>query len=272
MKFCGVIGSPITHSKSSAIFNRIFSDRKMDAFYASLDIKIRELESFVGAAKEHFCGYNVTAPHKIPIIQHLDSIDPKAQEIGSVNLVRITGGEAVGYNTDLAGFSYAVRDLDFNGKRILVAGSGGIFRTVGYHILNSSRPEAFHVASREPGNARKELAGTPVTGVIKIISMTEAALHQYDVLINCTPIGTYPQVSASPFTDRTIDNAKIGIDVVYNPAVTKFLSRMAANGSRIVTGEDLFVYQAVETMKILFGSEVNPEDVRKILREVMSYE
>ncbi|MEM0155805.1 MAG: shikimate dehydrogenase [Thermoplasmataceae archaeon] len=272
MKLCGVIGSPITHSKSSAIFNRIFSEHNIDAFYASLDIKSRELGIFVKASREHFCGYNVTAPHKIPILQHLDSMDPKAREIGSVNLVRITDGEAVGYNTDLAGFSFAVRDLDFNGKRILVAGTGGIFRTVGFHILNTSRPEAFHVASREPGNARKELAGTPVTGASKIISMTEASLHQYDVLINCTPIGTFPQVSASPFTDRTIDSAKIGIDVVYNPAVTKFLSRMAANGSRIVTGEDLFVYQAFETMKILFGNEVNLDDVRKILREVMSYE
>lgn len=272
MKLSGLIGNPIGHSKSSAIFNRIFSSRKMEAFYVSMDIKPKELEDFVKASKTAFCGYNVTAPFKISIMQYLDSIDPEAEKIGSVNLIRVSGSKTTGYNTDMAGFARAVKDIDFNNKRILVAGSGGIFRTVAYYILQSSRPAVFHVASRDPIEARKGLSGTPITGAAKIISMTEVALRQYDVLINCTPLGTYPQISASPFIDRTIDSASIGIDVVYNPPMTHFLNRMSSKGGKIVTGEDLFIYQALESMRILFKMNVDPEEVRKILREVLSYE
>ena len=268
MKLAGVIGSPIGHSKSSMIFNSIFTRQRIDAFYMSVDVKPGELEAFAKASAETFAGYNVTAPHKVSIIKYMDSIEPEAAEIGAVNLVRIVNGKSVGYNVDLAGFAAAVNNsqVDFHGKNILIAGYGGIFRTVSYYIFRNFHPNSVDVMVRDPVKAGEKLMDYVFRDKVALVSSREADRKSHDILINCTPLGTYPDISGMPFSDKLLNSASVGIDVVYNPPVTGFLNRMARKGATIVTGEDLFIYQAIESMKILFGVTVMKDEILEILR------
>ncbi|MHB1709669.1 MAG: shikimate dehydrogenase family protein [Thermoplasmataceae archaeon] len=267
MKLAAVIGSPIAHSKSSLIFNTIFSRLGMSAFYLSVELKPMELESFVRASAETFTGYNVTSPHKVSIMKYLDFIVPEASQIGSVNLVRIEEGKTTGYNVDIAGIAAALTNssIDFNAKDILIAGSGGIFRTVAYYIFRNFVPASVYVMVRNMERARKELADYIFGGSIKLVSGEDAVSRSYDILINCTPLGTYPDITGIPFPEKLLGSAAVGIDVVYNPPITRFLGSMASNGAKIVTGRDLFVYQAIESIKILFGISAKKDEILGII-------
>jgi len=270
MMLSGVIGSPIGHSRSSLIFNSIFAAHGIDAFYLSMDVKPGELDGFCRASAQSFAGYNVTAPHKISVMNYLDSIEPAAAEIGSVNLVRIVGGKSRGYNVDLAGFAAAIMDsgVNLNGKRILIAGSGGIFRAVSHYIFSNFKPESVDVMVRDTASAGKKLSDYVFRDRFSIISGEKAIEKEYEVLINCTPVGTYPRILETPFPDALIGKASIGIEVVYNPPMTEFLKRMSDRGGKVVTGENLFIYQAMESMRILFGLIVAKEEIIKILGTV----
>jgi shikimate dehydrogenase len=270
MKLAGVIGSPIVHSKSSLIFNTIFSRLGMSAFYLSVELKPMELESFVRASADTFVGYNVTSPHKISIMKYLHSIVPEASEIGSVNLVKIDGGKPKGYNVDIAGIAAAFTNssIDFNAKDILIAGSGGIFRTVAYYIFSNSVPASVYVMVRDRERARNDLVDYRFYSNINLVSREDAGKRKYDVLINCTPLGTYPEIAGMPFPENLLSSASVGIDMVYNPPITEFLGAMSNNGAKIVTGRDLFIYQAMESMKILFGISVKKDEILGIMGEL----
>ncbi len=267
MKLAGVIGSPIAHSKSSLIFNTIFSRLGMSAFYLSIELKPMELESFVRASADTFTGYNVTSPHKVSIMKRLDFIVPEASEIGSVNLVKIEEGKTTGYNVDIAGIAaaFANSSIDFNAKDILIAGSGGIFRTVAYYIFRNSVPSSVYVMVRDTERARNDLADYIFSGSINLVSGKDAGKRKYDILINCTPVGTYPDTTGMPFPETLLGSASVGIDMVYNPPITGFLGSMSNNGAKIVTGRDLFIYQAIESMKILFGISVKKDEILGII-------
>ena len=271
MKLAGVIGSPIAHSKSSLIFNAIFSRLSMSAFYLSIELKPMELEPFVRASTNTFTGYNVTSPHKVSIMKYLDFIVPEASEIGSVNLVKIEEGKTRGYNVDIAGIAaaFANSSIDFNAKDILIAGSGGIFRTVAYHIFRNFVPASVYVMVRDMERARSDLANYIFSSSINLVSRNDAGKRKYDILINCTPLGTYPDTAGMPFPENILNSASIGIDVVYNPPITGFLGAMANNGAKIVTGRDLFIYQAIESMKILFGISVKKDEIAGIIGGVL---
>ncbi len=270
MKLAGVIGSPIAHSKSSLIFNTIFTSLGMSAFYLSIELKPMELEPFVRASVDTFTGYNVTSPHKVSIMKYLDFIVPEASEIGSVNLVRVEEGKTTGYNVDISGIAaaFANSSIDFNAKDILIAGSGGIFRTVAYHIFRNFVPASVYVMVRDTEKARNDLADYIFRNNINLVSRKDAGKRKYDVLINCTPLGTYPDTAGMPFPENLLDTASVGIDVVYNPPITGFLGAMANNGAKIVTGRDLFIYQAIESMKILFGILVKKDEIAGIIGKV----
>ena len=226
-----------------------------------------ELEPFVRAFINTFTGYDVTSPHKASIMKYLDFIVPDASEIGSVNLVRVEEGKTTGYNVDISGIAaaFANSSIDFNAKDILIAGSGGIFRTVAYHIFRNFVPSSVYVMVRDTEKARNDLVDYVFRNNINLASRKDAGKRKYDVLINCTPLGTYPDTAGMPFPENLLDTASVGIDMVYNPPITGFLGTMSNNGAKIVTGRDLFAYQAVESMKILFGISVKKDEIIGII-------
>ncbi len=240
----GLIGRPVTHSIGQIVFNRIYAFEGINAVYLAIDVMKGELENFVRKSS-FMLAYNVTIPHKVSIINFLDRIDKSASKTGSVNLVY----DGCGFNTDYSGFGFAMKKnhIDFNGKKTIIAGTGGIFRTV-YRYIRDNFPESdITVKSRDPARASRTL-----NGIIEGESIVNESNEKYDILINCTPLGTYPD-SGNPFEMKNVADGSIGIDAVYNPPETPFLKMIAGAGGRSINGLDLYAGQAAETFRIIFG-------------------
>ncbi len=165
--------------------------------------------------------------------------------IGSVNLVK----DRCGFNTDYAGFGLTVKKngINFSGKKTIIAGTGGIFRTVYRYIIDNFPGSDITIKSRDPARARQVLQG-----MIEGENIVRESSEKYDILINCTPLGTYPD-SGNPFEMKNVADGSTGIDAVYNPPETPFLRMIADSGGRSINGLDLYAGQAAETFRIIFG-------------------
>ena len=259
MQLTGLIGRPVTHSWSQTLFNALYESEGIDAIYISIDLTEKNLGRFVKFSRKDFLGYNVTAPHKVSIRRFLDQEDPVSSRTGSVNLVKNNSGELKGFNTDYAGFMSSIKTngVDFNGKRILIAGTGGTFRTVTDILIHDFSPSGISVQSRNPEKAAKNVPGYAKEFGNEIITAEEAEKRgAFDVFINCTPVGTFPDMEVSPFSDSVISEGATGIDMVYNPPETEFMKQIISRKGKAVGGRDLFISQAVESFRILFDRDI----------------
>ncbi|BAB60482.1 shikimate 5-dehydrogenase [Thermoplasma volcanium GSS1] len=238
----GLIGHPVSHSIGQIVYNRYFQKKGLNAIYLSIDIFPETLKYFMSYASK-MDGFNVTIPHKISIMDYLDQIDWEARSIGSVNLVKTEDGLLKGFNTDYYGIEYMFKKggVDVSGKSIVVAGSGGIARTV-IHYLIKNNAKSVTVKARDVKLAKNKLNAYDV-------DIKEYANNDYDIYINCTPLGT--EAVGDPFPEVQFGKGKIAVDVVYNPPVTPFLKRAGISGSKTLSGLDLYIGQAIKTLDIL---------------------
>ncbi|AAT43185.1 shikimate dehydrogenase [Picrophilus oshimae] len=262
MIISGLIGRPVTHSIGQLVYNRIFKDLKMDAIYMSFDIIKENLGIFCKYAAENMAGFNVTAPYKNDIIKYTNSVDSISLKTGSVNLVRVLDNRLYGYNSDYAGFIKTMdeNNIELKNKRILISGTGGIARTVFNAIKDKNVNADVSFLSR---SGRKPW----IPENINVYNYNNVK-DDYDILINCTPLGTYPDNSIA-FPDNIIKKVT-GIDVVYNPVRTRFLSIVESNGGRAVNGVDLFTGQGVETLKLIFNMDLDYNDFKLYVLKALS--
>lgn len=270
MQLTGLIGRPVTHSWSQTLFNALYESEGIDAIYISIDLTERNLGRFVKFSKKGFLGYNVTAPHKVNIRKFLDNGDPISERTGAVNLVKNDSGTLTGFNTDYMGFINAVKtnNIDFSGKRILIAGTGGTFRTVSDVLIHDYKPAKIAVQSRDPKAASNNIPQYAKEYGVEIMSAVEAQKEgPYDIFINCTPVGTFPDVDFTPFPDSTINERAIGIDMVYNPPETEFMKQIERKNGKAIGGRCLFLSQARETFKILFERDIELASFERALKD-----
>ncbi|MCY0851317.1 MAG: shikimate dehydrogenase [Thermoplasma acidophilum] len=246
----GLIGNPVSHSIGQILYNRIFQDMGIDAFYLAMDVHMNVLPAFL---KNSFFlkAFNVTIPHKVSIIPFLDDLDEIASQTRSVNLVIREQSRMKGYNTDYYGLDYALsfNQVEIEEKRIVIAGSGGIARTVIRYMLDHGAHRV-DVLTRNAQNARRNLD-------IPGIGLHENIDEDYDIYVNCTPLGTLGD--GDPFSTVDFRSGRTGIDLVYNPPDTPFLKRMRNAGGRTVSGLDVFIGQGLRTLELVFG--IRPDSI-----------
>lgn len=124
-----LIGSPVEHSFSPNIHNYLIKKNNLNMKYMCFNVKSDELENAIKGIKAlGIKGCNVTIPHKVEIIKHLDEVDKNALLIGAVNTVKNEGGKLIGYNTDGVGFVKSITDkgYDICNKKVLIIGAGGV--------------------------------------------------------------------------------------------------------------------------------------------------
>ncbi|WP_297026227.1 shikimate dehydrogenase [Thermoplasma sp.] len=255
----GLIGHPVSHSIGQIVYNRIFQDLGMDSVYLAMDVH-RDILPLFMIRSGFLRAFNVTIPHKVSVIPFLDSMDPIATETHSVNLVVRIDGAMKGYNTDYFGIEYALKakGIDVRGKRAVVAGSGGIARTAIRYLLDHGAG-GIDVLTRDVRRAQENLAFSG-------INICDHINSEYDMYINCTPIGTFGE--GDPFSTVRFESDSIGIDLVYNPMRTPFLMRMENAGGKIVSGIDIFIGQGLRTLELVFG--ISPEEMfRKYALEAL---
>ncbi len=273
MLLTGLVGRPVSHSIGQTLYNRFYASSGIESMYLSIDITPGNLSRFAEFSREHFIGYNVTIPHKISIMNCLEGVDENASSIGAVNLVRNEESGPRGYNTDyLAMASLGARSgLDFGSSRIAVRGSGGVSRTVLYYISKNHPGAEVTLISRDPAAAGKSLPGYDFEIPMSIVGPEGLSEHSgFDILINCSPVGMWPNIEGRPFSENLISECKAGIDLVYNPVETSFIKALEEEGKTAVDGFGFFVDQGYESMRLFFGDKVDEKLFRKTAEEIMS--
>ena len=226
----GLIGYPLTHSFSRRFFTEKFANENLDAEYLNFEIpSIADLPGLI-VANPNLEGFNITIPYKEQIIPYLDEISDAAKEIKAVNTVKIVrNGSSYslhGYNTDIHGFQESIRPILLeHQKNGLVLGTGGASKAI-VKALNNLGIET-QLVSRSPKSNNE----------ISYSSLDEQTLSHFSIIVNTSPIGTYPKVEESPEIPYAYINSNhLLFDLVYNPEVTAFLKQGIERGSTTKNG------------------------------------
>lgn len=234
MKTYGLIGYPLGHSFSARYFaDRFATEGRNDCRY--LNFPLESIEQLPGLLEQEkdLQGFNVTIPYKQAVFPYLTSLSDEAREIGAVNCVKITPDGLKGFNTDAYGFSRSLQTMIGSQRPdALILGTGGASKAVMYVL--GQLGISFQRVSRHAGADR-----------ICYADLNPDLIRQYRLIINTTPLGTFPKVDESPALPYdAIGPEHFLFDLVYNPAVTEFLRRGAEHGARVQNGYDMLIGQA----------------------------
>ena len=263
----GLLGGKLGHSLSPAIHAAFFKRTGLTGSYQLLETAASDLPERMDWIKNNLQGCNVTIPHKIAVMDYLDAIALEATAIGAVNTIAIAGGITKGYNTDYFGFG---RMLEYNsiavsGKTAVVLGSGGAARAV-VKYLADQKADKIYLASRNPNTIDPhfyEMAGQCVA-----ISYEDLPQITGSVIINCTPVGMFPRVEASPVNAAVNAQFDAAVDLIYNPAQTLFLKQAQSAGKLAVNGLFMLVAQAVAAQEIWQGQSYDSGLIVQIMADV----
>jgi shikimate dehydrogenase len=240
MRLFGLIGKPLTHSFSPRFFQEKFAREGLqDCAYRLFPLE--QISDFPALMRDtpHLNGLNVTIPYKREVLPYLqEHFIPK--EIDACNCIKIQSGRCIGYNTDWIGFEKSFLPLlEPRHKAALVLGHGGASLAVCYVLKKNGIPYAR--VGRHSG-ANVELTYNQLDFSI---------LQSHSIIINTTPLGTYPAVESCPAIPyEAIGPQHLLYDLVYNPALTLFLKNGQERGARIKNGEEMLRIQAEESWKI----------------------
>ena len=246
-KIFGVVADPVRHSVSPHVHNRAFQSRRMDAVYVPLLVNQNQLRDFfLFAEQAPLSGFSVTIPHKRRIMRYLDQIDPLARRIGAVNTVVRKAGRWRGYNTDAEAVSGPLAKLiNLQKASALILGNGGAARGAACALADAGAKVA--LTGRNPDRVRalaRLVSGEPM-------SREQVHLRHFDIVINATPIGMWPNAGECPFEDKIPGD--IVFDMVYNPLETVLIRRAKEQGKQVVSGLRMFIEQAVRQFEIWTG-------------------
>ena len=236
----GLIGKNIEYSFSRKFFSEKFSsDNKYSNYdYTNYDIEsIHDLNNVFNS--KNLCGLNVTIPYKEKIISFLDKISDEAKQIGAVNTICFENGSKVGYNTDIFGFTESLKmnKID-NIDSALILGTGGAAKTIIYFCNKNNIP--FNVVSRQESNLN-----------LSYNELNEDIFKKRVLIVNCTPLGTYPDIKKCPkLPYELINKENILFDLVYNPSETLFMKKGKKIGCKTLNGYEMLRFQAEMSWKI----------------------
>jgi shikimate dehydrogenase len=278
----GVFGRPVAHSLSPQIQNAALKESAIAMQYARFEIAPEELETALALMRQlDFEGLNLTVPHKIAALALVDDADETAQAVGAINTIKIDGPRLIGFNTDGAGFSRAIREefsVDLRDLRVLLLGAGGAARAIALQcakencerlvIANRDREKADRLAE----SLRDYFAGPRVLGPVprlQAISWDEAAFRyqiaNVDLVVNATPLGLNRN-EPSPIPTRLLAPHLMVYDTVYSNGPTAFVSSAMNAGARATNGRSMLLHQGALAFEIWFDQTAPIDAMRKALR------
>lgn len=266
-----VIGHPISHSKSAILHNALFKYLGIDADYTPLDTT--NLPDTISMLKEQgFHGANVTMPWKKTVSKCVDSLSPMSFMSESVNTLYWEDNELCGTTTDAVGFMRGLGSFFTAGdKNITIIGSGGVARCLAFamaqcgNVLITSRNEFSCMTLAAEVNEVYKFR-KPAT-YIALDKFTYEASEKQDIIINATPCGMeLPGYNYLPIPEDAIHPHQVICDCVYNPIETKLVSYAKSIGCKVVYGYEMFIHQALESLKIWFPDVVKNVEYDKLYK------
>ena len=258
MKKYFVVGNPIDHSLSPKLHNYWFKKNNLNAIYDKKKTDEKDLQSIISEVKENkINGVNVTVPFKKAIIPYLDKLSLEAEQTQSVNTIFLNNNNLVGHNTDIFGFTKAIKNLDFNikGKKIFILGAGGVVPSLIFAL------KKMNVSKIIVSNRTKIKAEDLKSRFDNLEILDWGDVTNFDVIINATSLGLNDEKIDLDFS--RYGNNKLFYDVIYNPVETNFLKEGKKLGNKTENGKLMFVYQAYEAFRLWHGIEpkINKETI-----------
>ena len=244
----GLIGHPLGHSFSISYFNEKFQNEGIDAEYINFDIpSIDDLPEVLDSNPE-LKGLNVTIPYKEKVISFLDSVSPEARAIGAVNVIRVTHkGNNIklkGFNSDVIGFTKSIEPmLERCHRKALILGTGGASKAGKYGLDALGLESVFVSRYERPGTIQYE-------------TITPEVVKEYNVIVNCTPLGMFPRTNECPkLPYEALDEHNILYDLLYNPDETLFMYKGRRQGATVKNGLEMLLLQAFASWEFWNGKE-----------------
>ena len=236
----GLVGKNISYSFSRGYFTEKFNFLGLqDHSYENFDLQ--EIADFkkLFENNKNIKGLNVTIPYKEAVIPYLDAISTKAKKIGAVNTIKISKKGLKGYNTDVYGFKKSIKPLlKEHHKKALILGTGGASKAIAF-VFSELNIEYTFVSRRASVNQ------------FGYNDLDQTILDQYSILVNCTPLGTYPNIEERPAIPyQYISKKHLLFDLIYNPEKTAFLKAGESKGAIIANGYHMLELQAEKAWEI----------------------
>lgn len=273
-----LIGSPVGHSGSPAMYNYSFERLGLDYAYVAFDIREEEVKEAIAAMKLFkMKGGNVTMPDKTEAAKYMDELSPAAQIIGAINTIVNEDGKLVGHITDGEGFVNNLKDhgIDIKGKKICVAGGGGAATAIqvqcaldgAREITIFNKKDAFFERTLETaGKIRNAVPGIVVNvyDIDDTVKMTEE-IQSADIFANATIVGMKPDLeNQSVVKDLSAFRPGLVVaDAVYNPEETRMLREAKEAGCICVGGKGMLLWQGVAAFKLFSGHDMPVDEVKE---------
>ena len=272
----GLIGDPVDHSISPIIQNTAFRHSGLDAVYVTFQVKSRCLKpAIAGALALDIRGLNVTVPHKIRIMQYIDSFDREASQIGSVNTIMIRKGSLIGFNTDGRGALQSVGTERLRGSSVLLLGAGGAARAIAHTFAPYVR--RMRIVNRTLSGARQlrralnrryhcEVLSAPLT-----MGRLRGFVDSADLIVNASSMGMKGKNDPPIRRDWLRSNQTV-FDIVYDPPVTTLLRNARSMGAQTIDGLEMLVNQGAISFNLWTGKNAPITVMRRALsRKMMNY-
>lgn len=267
MKNLGLIGYPLGHSMSPIIHRELLKLNNIEGDYTLFEINPDNFERELDAVKD-LDGFNVTIPHKINIIPYLDDLSERAKLFGAVNTVEIKDGKKIGHNTDCEGFLRAMKmaGIELSGD-VLVCGSGGVSRMFAFEtvLAGADLTIAVREADLQAAEEIQKEIKDKLSKDVKVITL-DSVEGEYDVLVNGTPLGMYPNADACVLPKDKVQKCNAVFDAVYNPLETTLIKYAKECGAKSSNGLPMLVWQAAVAQEIWFGVEFSMQQIRDIIK------
>lgn len=274
-KLYALIGSPVGHSGSPAMYNYSFAKTGVDAAYLAFDIPLENVKEGVEALKTlHVGGFNVTMPDKTAVAGLVDAISPAAKLIGACNTVTVSDdGKLTGHNTDGIGFVQNLREhgVEVQGKRLVVLGAGGAATAIcvqaaldgAQEIAIFNRADEFYANGEK--TVEKLCAAVPSCKVsihpLEDETALAAAVNSCELLVNATKVGMKPLDGQTLIDEKLLRKSLIVADTVYNPRKTLLIEQAEQAGCTAIGGIGMLLWQGVAAFKLFTGKDMPAQEV-----------
>ncbi len=255
-KLFGIVGFPLGHSMSPGLHNWGFEEIGFPGVYLAWQEPEEKLADFFGAVRTlNIGGGNITIPHKVAALKHMDEVSKRAEDIGAINTFYWKDGKLCGENTDVIGFMAPLKGKKF--KHALILGAGGVSRAVIAGLKDMGVPE-ITIANRTKSKADALAKEFGITA----IPWEDRMKPEADLIINATSQGMKgAQVDMTPYDAEAFKGRKgLVYDIVYNPLETRLVREAKEAGWEVESGLAMFVEQARAAFYLWTGGQEMPRE------------
>ncbi len=271
-----LLGTPVAHSISPAMYNESFRLLGLDFVYLCFDTKNADLENLVRSLREmNVFGFNLTMPDKERIIPYLDELSPAARMIGAVNTVTNEDGRLIGHNTDGIGYLRSLQDAGYDpgSGEMTLLGAGGAASSIAVQAALDGVP-ALHIANRRGRSWKNalrlaEIINRETSCRADVVDLEEGdalkrCIQASSLLTNATSMGMAPNTELTPVKDTSCFHPGLLVsDIIYNPRRTRLMEEAEAAGCATANGLYMLLYQGEAAFRIWTGQEMPVEDIRQ---------